>query len=206
MKILALADIHGQVQKIAQLSSAAADCDAIILAGDITDFGGREQAVSVLSELSHFDIPVMGVPGNCDGSQVDDTLKQRGGSLIQNVIETNSFAFMGFPYIGSDESALPLPNYLVNRSGRKIVLVTHQPAWGTDVDLQASTRHKGSRPIRSFIEDYQPVLAVSGHIHEAYGIDRIGSTVLVNPGPFHNGRYAIIDLSDESVQAKLHWL
>ena len=87
-----------------------------------------------------------------------------------------------------------------------MVLVTHQPAWGTDVDLQASTRHVGSRSVRLFIEDYQPILAVSGHIHEAYGTDLIGSTLLVNPGPFRNGRYATIDIDGDTATAKLHWL
>jgi hypothetical protein len=49
-------------------------------------------------------------------------------------------------------------------------------------------------------------LAVSGHIHEAYGTDQIGSTLLVNPGPFRNGRYATIDINGDTAVAKLHWL
>ena len=206
MKILALADIHGQIQTIPRLSNAARDCDAIVLAGDITDFGGPDQAVSVLSAFSDLGIPVLGVTGNCDGPHVDDALGQQGNSLIQESVEINGFTFVGFPYSASNDSELNVPVHLTAISDNKKVLVTHQPAWGTRVDLQASTRHKGSRAVRFFIEDHQPVLAISGHIHEARGIDQIGSTVLVNPGPFRNGCYAVIDLSDGAVRPRLHYI
>jgi Icc-related predicted phosphoesterase len=86
------------------------------------------------------------------------------------------------------------------------VLVSHQPAGMTAVDLQAATSHKGSKLVRSFIEDTQPLAAVSGHIHEARGTDRIGSTLLVNPGPFKNDCYAVIDLNADTAKAKLHLL
>ncbi|MEN8126932.1 MAG: metallophosphoesterase family protein [Planctomycetota bacterium] len=203
MKLLALADIHGYTKQIPLLADAVKDCDAVVLAGDITDFGGSEQACVVLSALSTFGKPVLGVPGNCDSPQVDNVLKQHGGSLVHGPIEMNGAVFVGFPYAASAEAALQNEPILPTKT---MVLVTHQPAWGTTVDLQASTRHKGSRSVRSFIEDYQPILAVSGHIHEACGTDQIGSTLLVNPGPFRNGCYAIIDINGKTAQAKLHCL
>ena len=49
MRILALADIHGNSKDIPALAKAAKTCDAVVLAGDITNFGGRENALSVLS-------------------------------------------------------------------------------------------------------------------------------------------------------------
>jgi hypothetical protein len=44
----------------------------------------------------------------------------------------------------------------------------------------------------------QPILVVSGHVHEAQGEDKIGSTVLVNTGPAKNGKYARISI-DKSI-------
>ncbi len=203
MKLLALSDIHGHTKKIPLLADAAKDCDAVILAGDITDFGGTDQALLVFSALGAFGKPVLGVSGNCDSPQVDDVLNQQGGNLIHNPVEMNGVVFVGFSYAASVEAVLP--NEPISRivSQKPMILVTHQPAWGTAVDLQASTRHKGSQSVRSFIEDRQPILAVSGHIHEARGTDQIGSTLLVNPGPFRNGCYAIIDINDDTAQAKL---
>jgi Icc-related predicted phosphoesterase len=207
MKILALADIHGCVSQIPLLAKPARLCDAIVLAGDVTDFGGPEQAQSVLSALNEFNKPLLGVSGNCDPSEVDDMLTQQGGGLVDGPVQIDGNTFVGFSYSASRSAVLPNePIFTHGLKHKSMVLVTHQPAWGTAVDLQGSTRHTGSRAVRDFIEDFQPILAVSGHIHEAYGMDQIGSTLLVNPGPFRNGRYAIIDIKGGSAVAKLHWL
>jgi Icc-related predicted phosphoesterase len=40
----------------------------------------------------------------------------------------------------------------------------------------------GSVAVRRIIEQYQPVLAVHGHIHESGGERRIGKTLCINPG------------------------
>jgi Icc-related predicted phosphoesterase len=206
MRLLALADIHGCIKHIPLLENTATNCDAIVVAGDITDFGGTDQARSVLSALNIFKKPVLGVSGNCDPPQVDDLLKQQGGGLVHSPVEMNGLVFMGFSYAATTEAVFLNEPVFQGSSKKPMVLVTHQPAWGTAVDLQASTRHKGSPLLRSYIEDHQPLLAVSGHIHEACGTDQIGSTLLVNPGPFRNGSYATIDINGDTAVAKLHWL
>ena len=50
-----------------------------------------------------------------------------------------------------------------------------------------------------FIERARPALCLTGHIHESAGTDRIGDTVIVNPGPFRHGRYAMCTLENGSV-------
>ncbi|GIU69604.1 MAG: hypothetical protein KatS3mg002_0840 [Candidatus Woesearchaeota archaeon] len=41
---------------------------------------------------------------------------------------------------------------------------------------QPSEWHVGCENFRSFIEKYQPIIAVSGHIHETFGFeDKIGT-------------------------------
>jgi hypothetical protein len=81
---------------------------------------------------------------------------------------------------------------------QKLVLVSHAPPKNTSVDFTRSGTHAGSSAIRSFIETAQPVLAVCGHIHEARGTDRIGRTIVVNPGPAQNWFYSLVELSDET--------
>jgi hypothetical protein len=56
--------------------------------------------------------------------------------------------------------------------------------------------HVGSKAIHDFIKAFKPDLVVCGHIHEARGTDKIGETVMINPGQFPN-HYAIIDMSDK---------
>jgi Icc-related predicted phosphoesterase len=44
----------------------------------------------------------------------------------------------------------------------------------------------GSRSVRRAIEEFQPLLALHGHVHESRGATKIGRTVCINPG----SRYA----------------
>ena len=42
--------------------------------------------------------------------------------------------------------------------------------------------HVGSKAVRTSIEKNQPILSLHGHIHESSGIEKIGKTVVINPG------------------------
>lgn len=217
MKLLLLADIHGHVKAMPSLSDEAAGCDAVVLAGDITNFGGPAQLLPILDSVESFGKPIIAVPGNCDNAEIDQELQRRGYSVHANVILLNDFAFLG---VGG---SLPCPGHTPNESGesvfqdilaeaakmtqqKPVVLVTHQPPWGKKLDTTTDGRHTGSRAIRDFIEQYKPVLAVSGHMHEAFGTDSIGNTKLVNPGAFRQGRYAIAELTGDKVSVKLFQL
>jgi len=73
------------------------------------------------------------------------------------------------------------------------VFVMHSPPRDTHCDQIASRVHVGSRALRGFIERHQPPLVLSGHIHESARVsgsyyDRIGRTVVVNPGQFGTSR------------------
>jgi uncharacterized protein len=49
----------------------------------------------------------------------------------------------------------------------------------------------GSTGVRRAIEEFQPIAALHGHIHESAGMSRIGRTLCVNPGSdYHTGRIA----------------
>jgi uncharacterized protein len=72
------------------------------------------------------------------------------------------------------------------------LFVAHSPPWGGALDLSDSGDHVGSRAVRAWIEDRQPLLALHGHIHEAPDrsgrwAERIGRTICINPGPSTNG-------------------
>ena len=62
----------------------------------------------------------------------------------------------------------------------------------------------GSQAVRGFIEAHAPEICICGHIHEARGEDRIGSTRIINPGAFKDGGYVVLSLaSDGSLEAEL---
>ncbi len=78
-----------------------------------------------------------------------------------------------------------------------LIIISHNPPKDAKVDLISAGIHVGSALYREFIETYQPLLAVSGHIHEAIGIDTIGKTTVINPGPLAEGCYAVVDVQKQ---------
>ena len=50
---------------------------------------------------------------------------------------------------------------------------------------------------------FQPQLCLTGHIHEAVGKDKIGSTIIVNSGMLSDGGYTEIVKKGESLEVAL---
>ena len=70
---------------------------------------------------------------------------------------------------------------------RKTIYMMHSPPFATKLDLIQGGNSAGSRSIKTFIEENQPLLTLHGHIHESPEvsgtyIDRIGETISINPG------------------------
>lgn len=75
----------------------------------------------------------------------------------------------------------------------RTIFALHSPPRGTHCDMIGTDHHVGSRAIRRFVERHQPPLVLSGHIHESPRVstsfhDRIGRSVIVNPGQFGTSR------------------
>lgn len=215
MNILALADIHGNDRYLPQITGPLKEADLVLLAGDITNFGGRDEVRRVIEVISRCNSNILAVHGNCDLPAVEEQLREMGVNLDSRQKTINDILFVG---IGG---SLPSPGRTPNEMAESVftdildtlsscshdksplVLVTHQPPYGTKIDTPDGSRHTGSRAIRRFIERVEPILALSGHIHEARGVDQLNSTVLVNPGPFRNGFYAFIEINERLVRADL---
>jgi len=60
----------------------------------------------------------------------------------------------------------------------------------------------GSSSVRDAIEKYQPLLMLTGHIHESRGVVKIGRTTIVNPGSEYGEgilKGTIINIQDKNV-------
>jgi Icc-related predicted phosphoesterase len=72
----------------------------------------------------------------------------------------------------------------------RTIFVSHTPPYNTPLDITVEGKHVGSRAVRSFVEKNQPLLALHGHIHEAFHVSgvyvtEIGKTACFNPGQMH---------------------
>lgn len=84
--------------------------------------------------------------------------------------------------IREDMNRLPKPS-----DYKKAIFIMHSPPFGTKLDLIQGGEPAGSRSIKMFIEENQPLLTLHGHIHESPELsgtyfDRIGETISMNPG------------------------
>uniref|UniRef100_A0A7C4TGQ9 YfcE family phosphodiesterase n=1 Tax=candidate division WOR-3 bacterium TaxID=2052148 RepID=A0A7C4TGQ9_UNCW3 len=210
MKLLAISDIHGRTNYSKEIFNILTEVDVVIISGDITNFGGKKEARFVLNEIKKFNSFVLAVPGNCDLFEVIEVLKEENINLHGEIKEFNGLIFFGIGGSGYTPFRTPqeysdkeiekiLENY--EKRGGVEIFVTHTPPINTKVDKTLLGIQAGSDAIRTFIEDKQPDLCLCGHIHEAKGIDYIGRTIVVNPGPFPKN-YALIEIT-EKITVKL---
>ena len=219
MKILAIADIHndlenlmGYLDKVSEM-----DFDVIVCPGDFTDvepkgFTSEEIGRIVLEELKSLGKPIVAVPGNWD-RDIINILEEEGvsvhgkGKIIENV------GFYGFggaktPFNTKYEPSEEEIEAGLRKAFKEIkdatfkVQVTHAPPFETRLDMAFSGAHVGSKVVRALIEEFKPVVAICAHIHEGRGTDRIRDTLVVNPGRFPEGYCALVEVG-ERVNAEL---
>jgi putative phosphoesterase len=215
MIIVGLTDIHGHTKALSELLPKLPKSDILLLAGDLTHFGDRDDAAGVLEVLRQYNERVFAVPGNCDRPDVGQYLEDEGISLHGNCVNMDNVTFLGLG--GSLPCPGRTPNELAEdefekllqmcarniRADMPVVLLTHQPPYGTRADLVGAGRHVGSTSIRRFIDDIKPDVCICGHIHEARSEDTAGKTIVLNPGPASQGFYAYVEVDTEQFGPEL---
>ncbi len=220
MKILVISDIHDTLNNVKKLRDI--ERDITIMLGDFVEFGKPriETVVSILEELGSQTLTLY-VPGNCDPPEATRELNVKNTvNLHGRYHVVDNLVFVGFggsnptPFntplefpddqIGRELSNIinsAIANNILSREelNERLVLVTHAPPRDTALDKITSGAHVGSSSIRQLIESYVPRMSLHGHIHEASGMEMLGKTVALNPGPLAWGRYVIIELTDKKI-------
>lgn len=98
-------------------------------------------------------------------------------------------------------------NSIFKKNPGKFIFVTHYPPFGK-LDLIGNKKsplykkHAGLQTYSQIDRKYQPLLHIFGHMHENQGIEKIGKTLVVNPGYGRAGECALIDLNDSKINVK----
>ncbi len=199
MKILCIADIHGNAKKAFEIKESI---DLILVAGDITNFGGRKKAEEVIETLKRISSNIFAVPGNCDYKEVLDFLEESKISLHGKGVKINEIGIFGVG--GSNKTPFATPFELSENEIAKLlesgygsikeckikILLSHAPAFGI-LDKTSSGVHAGSKAVKRFLDKNKVDYVVCGHIHEAAGIAKVKETIFINPGKFSHG-YVIL--------------
>ncbi len=218
MRIVSFGDIHMSLHTIARLAPELERADLDILSGDLTNFGGADEAEVVLSATLRHTRAVLAVSGNLDRREVIDFLQQRGVSLHG---EARRFGDLGiFGCGGSNLTPFHTPTELSDEeigtllergyqqiaAAAQVLMVCHTPPANSTTDRVFSGQHVGSVRVRSFIEERQPDVCITGHIHESAGVDRIGRTTVINAGAFRDGGYIVVSSGPDGLVAELQRL
>jgi Icc-related predicted phosphoesterase len=194
MRLVATSDWHGS------LPAEIPDGDVLVLVGDTLSLDHRVKAqdahfkrelVPYLAGLPHERILL--VAGNHDFLFAEprswqDELPANVTYLLDEVIEIGGVRIWGSPWstflpgwvFMEDEETLA-PRWAAIPPDTD-VLVVHGPPFGSldQTAPQFGSIHVGSPSLRAWIEAHQPEAVVCGHIHERFGVDRIGSTTVYN--------------------------
>jgi len=82
------------------------------------------------------------------------------------------------------------------------IFITHNIPYKTKLDIvkdkksYAYRKHLGSSIAREFCQKYQPLICIGGHVHEGKGKDKIGKTIVINPG-FGKDSQVLIDIDEK---------
>jgi len=215
MRIIAVGDIHMDIGNVANIPSIGS-ADHIIITGDITNYGSRLDAETVLNRLLAINSSILGVAGNLDQPDVARYLEDIGISLHGRCRKIEGLDFMGLggsnytpfntPYEFSEQElgALLASGFAQVGDAENFILVSHTPPVQTQTDRLGNGAHAGSIAVRTFIEEKQPHLCLTGHIHESRGQDYIGRTLVLNPGMLKDGGYIEIIYENGELFATLH--
>jgi len=225
IKLLVISDIHGHLEAIDKLKKCLMDkhYEIFIICGDLTHFGSPNELKEVLYALSNavsYDLMVF-VLGNCDPYTVleDKNLCSDMSAcrlLHGDVVLWHDIAIGGVggglisPFgtlieYDEDEFSAFLDSIMRKWVSTKTrILVTHTPPYNTKVDLTHFGEHIGSLALRNFILKEAPLLNLCGHVHEARGIDRLGESYIVNPGPLRKGYYADVIIRRREGKIKIN--
>ena len=191
MKILAFSDLHGDIHSAEVIVKEIEKFDLVIFSGDFSTFDeGVEQVANTIGKAEN----LLVVPGNHEtDKEVELICKEYDWKFLHG----KTFSYDDFTFCGCGGSS-PTPfntpfefdeddlrNLLQDfkKIRNRLILITHCPPYNTSLDKTFSGEHAGSKAIREFIEEKQPLLNIFGHIHENAGKeDLIGNTRLVCVG------------------------
>lgn len=208
MRIISFGDVHMATAEIRRLHPELERADLVLVCGDLTNFGGKTEAAEVIATIWEACHEVLAVPGNLDRPEVLDLLQEQGLSLHGSGRRYGGLGLVGCG--GSNPTPFKTPFELeeeeigeVLRRGWKevadaqaLIVLCHTPPQGTKIDRLRDGRHVGSPAVRQFLAEVGPRVCLSGHVHEAVGIDRIGPTTLTNPGPLGAGGYLVLEWTE----------
>jgi len=227
MKLLFAADLHYALKQFDWLAANAAECDALVIGGDLLDLAGSletdlqvvvvEKYLHKLSKLTR----VIVSSGNHDGDHRDANGESRARWLGEMKDERLHVDGDSLDVAGMRITVCPWWDGPVTRGEVEQQLIAAMPPPGTpwlwvyhappEGPLSWTGKEFiGDATLTEWIARFSPRIVLSGHIHNApfYAqgswIDRIGETWAFNPGRQIGGCPAVLRFDLERQEVSWH--
>lgn len=208
MKFVVITDLHQEVANIPWINGLIEEHspDAVLCLGDITNFGTGKDAADILAQIK---CKVYALPGNCDPTEVPECISSVAVDMHGKAVTIGDYYMAGLG--GSNITIFGTPFELEEKeidsmlrpiSKPGMILMTHAPSYDI-LDHIPNGMPVGSPALRKIVEEFKPILALSGHIHEDFGVKKIGDTVFCNPGPAKDKRAAVVEIIGNDVTVKM---
>jgi len=187
MRVLAAADVHGELSVYEWLADVAhqVEANALILAGDLLEFDCEEQqtvqAGRLISSLETGPVPVIYIMGNDDLICLDYE-SEKIKPLHGRIVRLGQYKFVGYqyslPFMGGRfekpeqgiEADMGAIEPLLDET---TVFISHSPMYGVLDAISDPTGlsggHAGSRSLRSMLDQKSVLAHVHGHVHSSFG-------------------------------------
>jgi uncharacterized protein len=205
VRIAYVVDVHDRFEAVSEALAEVGPLDVLLVGGDITTFGSPDDAERAIELWRPLAPRLLAVAGNMDSPAIDERLAGLGvsidgrGTVIEDVgfagVSAAPLSPLHTPYeISEDELRHRCETGLGEiREARIRIFCPHPPPLDTACDRLRSGEHVGSSSVREMVEREQPDLVLCGHIHESRGVDEIGSSHVVNPGPVAAGHFVLVE-------------
>ena len=207
IRVAAIGDLHvgGECESTSlpqpELRRVSADADLLLLAGDLTKCGLREEAACLARTLRHVDVPVLGVLGNHDyhadeAPAVAAVLREAGMHLLEDgprVLDINGtrvgFAGtkgFGGGFVGACASDFGEPEMKAFiRTTQVLAARLERELAGLDADVRIAVLHYSPIP-ETLQGERLEIYPFLGSYLLAEAIDRAGADLVVH-GHAHAG-------------------
>ncbi len=206
-------DIHENVERLSLIKNLD-KASGILISGDLTN-GHVKKAEEIIKFLKQKNQNIYAQIGNMDTKDVEHFLEKEGINVNFKLVGLTEDIFLfGAGYSTPTPFNTPSEvseDFLKQKLYEKIdkikkvknlIFMTHTPPYNTETDKLSSGEHVGSLVVRNFIEEVQPQVVLTGHIHESQGIDKIGRSIIINPGTLKKG-YVIIRWENNNLVPEL---
>ena len=216
MKLLVISDLHAHNDVLDTMDEIFKQADAVVFGGDFAECFKPETGKEALERLCKKHDSIFAVLGNCDNEDFLEDLEDQDVSVEKALVFHEGLAFAGSgggtKFTGKTEfereedeclADFDIVKNSVEQSGdsslwKSLILVSHNPPVGEKIDSFDGEHHAGSQKFTDMIKANKPLAVVCGHIHEGTAIEKIGDTVVINPGSLGEaGTYAWLELEKD---------